>query len=103
MFNWETKNIPGSEHGRDAKRVPSDLLLELRVPGSPNKVTVQVQDLSSTGAQFITYLHLRPGTNIQIWIPFLDKNTPPLMRQAEVVRCRVVTGGQGYVLACAFD
>ena len=92
-----------SAQRRDAQRVPSDLLLEFRVPGSRKKGTGQARDLSSTGVQFITYQKLTPGTKIQLRIPFVNKETPPLMTAAEVVRTRVVAGGQGYVVACALD
>ena len=95
--------MPNSEHGRGARRVPSDLLMEFSVPGSQKKGTGQVRDLSSTGAQFITYQNLTPGTNIQIRIPSAGQHRPPLMRPAEVVRCRVIAGGEGYAVACAFD
>ena len=88
---------------RDAERIPSDLLLEFRVPGSSKKGTGQARDLSHTGAQFITYQKLSPGTKIQLRIPFVNQTTPPLMTAAEVVRCRVVAGGEGYAIACAFD
>jgi hypothetical protein len=97
------KNMTDSEHGRDAERVPSDLLLEFRVPGSRKMCSGQAQDLSSTGVQFITYQNLVPGTEIQIRILFVNKDTPTLMTQAEVVRRRVVADGQGYVVACAFS
>ena len=91
-----------SEHGRDAERVPSDLLLEFDVPGSRKRCSGQAQDLSRTGVKFITYQNLTLGAKIQIRILSVNKDTPPLMMQAEVVRRRVVAGGQGYVFACAF-
>ena len=102
MFKQDIKSVTDSEHGRDAERVPSDLLLEFRVPGSRKRCSGQVQDLSSTGVQFITYQNLALGTEIQLRILFVNKDTPTLMTQAEVVRRRVVAGGQGYVVACAF-
>ena len=95
--------MPESVNHRDAERVASDLLLEFRVPGSRKRGTGQVRDLSHTGAQFITYQNLAPGTKIQIRIQSTGDKTPPLMAPAEVVRCRVVAGGQGYAIGCAFD
>ena len=90
-------------HGREAERIPSDLLLEFLVPGSRTRGTRHVRDLSNTGARFITYQNLKPGTNIQIRIPSANKDRPPLMRPAQVVRCRLVASGEGYAVACAFD
>jgi len=95
--------MPEAVNHRDAKRVASDLLLEFRVPGSRKSGTGQVRDLSHTGAQFITYQNLTPGTKIQIRIQPTGGKMPPLMAPAEVIRCRVVAGGQGYAIGCAFD
>lgn len=95
--------MPDAVNNRDAQRVPSDLRLEFRVPGSRKSGTGQVRDLSHTGAQFITYQNLAPGTKIQIRIPSAGDKMPSLMAPAEVVRCRAVAGGQGYAIGCAFD
>ena len=95
--------MPDPTQRRDAERVASDLQLEFQVLGSGKKGTGQARNLSSTGVQFVTYEKLAPGMKIQIRIPFVNPNTPSLMRPAEVVRCRVVAGGQGYAVACAFD
>ena len=92
-----------SESNRAAERVPSDLVLEFRVPGTRKGGTGQIRDLSSTGVLFTSYENLSPGTEIQIKIPFVNAGTPPLMRPAVVVRCRVIAGGHGYAIACAFD
>ena len=95
--------MPNLENGRAAERFPSDMLLEFRVPGSNHRGTGQARDLSTTGAQFITYQNLTPGTNIQLRIPSANNNRPSLMRPAQVVRSRVIAGGEGYAIACAFD
>jgi len=102
-FQEGTEKMSNFAHGREAERIPSDLLLEFRVPGSRTRGTGHVRDLSNTGARFITYQNLKPGTNIQIRIPSANKDRPPLMRPAQVVRCRQVAGGEGYAVACAFD
>lgn len=95
--------MPKSVNHRDAARVAADRLLEFRVPGSRKGGTGQVRDLSHTGVQFITYQNLAQGTRIQIRIASAGDKTPALMAAAEVVRCRVVAGGQGYAIGCVFD
>ena len=95
--------MPNDGNGRAAERFPSDLLLEFRVPGSNLRGSGQARDLSTIGAQFITYEKLTPGTNIQLLITSSNKNRPTLMRPAQVVRSRVIADGEGYAIACAFD
>ena len=75
----DSEHDGGEDHGREAERLPSNLQLEFRVPISQKKGTGEVRNLSSSGAQFVTYENLAPGTKIHIRIPFVNENTPPLM------------------------
>jgi len=88
---------------RESQRTPVDFQAEIRVPGTDQKITADVADMSENGLRIVAPSAFDAGTVLVVSIEPKAKDAPPVTVSVTVVRSIPGATGDQFEIACALD